>query len=93
MTYHRILEALKTARKTAGQDDGPVANNARRFFDGDLQNPRANGRFTYRGKKGTQVCTSDKEVAKRWRQLLEDDDGVRAQWEEWKKTSLDDAAA
>ncbi|KAF7796489.1 hypothetical protein EIP86_007666 [Pleurotus ostreatoroseus] len=92
MTYYKILDALKAVRKTASLDDGPNADEARRFFGGDLLDPRAGGRFTYRGRQGVKVCTSDKEVAKRWRQLLEEDEELRAQWEEW-KTSPDVAAA
>ena len=84
-SYSKVLTSLKTAHKEyVASEDVPTARNALRFFHGDLSarphEPRP-GRFEFRKGAKFHVVTSDKEIARRWRTLLEDDEAVRLEWE------------
>lgn len=88
MSYSRVLTALKTARKqNVATEDAPAARDALCFFHGDLSarlgEPRP-GQFEFRRGARYYVVTSEKEIAKRWRQLLEEDADVRGRWEAMK---------
>jgi hypothetical protein len=82
MCYQGILDALKSKREVSIRDSyGPDAVAARRFFAGDLGQADAQGAFTYRKKNIKRVYQRDKDVALRWRRLLETDETIRARWQ------------
>jgi hypothetical protein len=80
MGYQALLDALKSKREAS---HAPDAAAARKFFAGDLGRTEANGAFTY--KKG--VYRKDKDIAVRWRKLLETDEGIRTRWEAMQSAS------
>ncbi len=82
MSYNQILDSLKADRKRVVKaKDAPLAAQAKMFFNGDLTAASARGRFLFRKGGIQRVCTSDKEIAKRWSKLLEDDEDIRRTWE------------
>ena len=85
LSYSQVLKALKGERVAAVEaDDAPAARDAFRFFGGDLSARAGESRpgwFEFRRGAHYHVVSSTREIACRWRKLLEDDDDVRAQWE------------
>lgn len=81
MKYQAILNQMKIKRQAAERESyGPDAAAARQFFDGNLGRSDAQGKFTYRKNSQLYVYQKDKEVAIRWRGLLDDNESIRVRW-------------
>ncbi|KAF7980504.1 hypothetical protein HWV62_38012 [Athelia sp. TMB] len=81
MKYQGILDRLKSKRQVAERESyGADAAAARQFFNGNLGQSDAHGKFTYRKNGRSHIYQKDKEVATRWRQLLDSDESIRARW-------------
>ncbi|KAI0057705.1 hypothetical protein BV25DRAFT_1812062 [Artomyces pyxidatus] len=83
MLYNDIIASLKAERKSRDNSVQVTtdAAHARMFFGGDLTREDAGHVFTYRKSGKVMACSRDVEVAKRWRSLLTNNDGIRARWE------------
>lgn len=79
MPYQHIQDALQAKRATLFKRD---ADAARTFFDGDLSRVDAGRRFQYKKTGKLKTYTGDKEIAFRWRKLLEEDKEIRERWAE-----------
>ena len=81
MNYQAIENQVSKERKDRDTED---AADARYFFDNDLRRDR---RFIWKNQKSeTEVVKKQaKDIAKTWRQILETDEDVAAQWEEKKR--------
>lgn len=76
-----ILDRLRNKRQANERDlYGPDAAAARKFFSEDLGRSDAGGKFTYRKNGKSFVYKRDKDVATRWRALLDTDESVRVRW-------------
>jgi len=75
--YQKILDTLRKERTAIAARH---AADARSFFGGDLDHPRAAGAFRYVRSGKSLVCTDDDTVAQRWLKLLQDRHDVAAQW-------------
>jgi len=91
MGYQHILDALKAKRELAVRDVfGSDAAAAKRYFDGNLAHEDARGAFVYRKGGQKKVYKKDRDIAIRWRKLLEDNDEIRARWEDMRDESISD---
>ncbi|KAG1865940.1 hypothetical protein F4604DRAFT_2025286 [Suillus subluteus] len=66
-SYQQILNCIADQRISAAAQD---ANDARTFFDGNLDHPLAQGAFRYTKGGKSYVSSKDDAVAKKWRELL-----------------------
>lgn len=86
--YTQILHVLKGKRKASYVNTYTTdADAARTFFEGDLGRPEAKGAFSYRKSNVVKVYTSDEKIALSWRNLLEEDEEIRLQWEQRQQAS------
>ncbi|KAI0319553.1 hypothetical protein OF83DRAFT_1109633 [Amylostereum chailletii] len=76
--YSAIVDRLRDDRSTVDKRD---ADNARRFFNGNLEHPDAGNAFVYRKTGKRCVKKKDSMVASAWRDLLAADEEVRMRWE------------
>ena len=78
MSYQQILDRLKMAR--THQDDLDY-EAVMRYFDRNLDHVDAKGKFRYKkGGKSVLMCKR-RDVAKKWRELLAEDDTLRVGWD------------
>ena len=71
--YQQILNRLASRRTEDAVQD---AANARTFFEGNLNHPDANGAFQYLKRGQTHVLRKDNAIAKKWRELLDNDPDI-----------------
>jgi hypothetical protein len=64
-------------RKEGLSDCVTDAAAAREFFGGDLEHENARGAFRYKKSGKWLVVSSDKQIAMRWRKLLENREDIR----------------
>jgi hypothetical protein len=82
MGYQHILDALKAKREAKIRDSfRDDAEAARRYFDGNLAHQDANDAFKYKKNGKDRWYVKDKDIAIRWRRLLEANPDVKAKWE------------
>lgn len=79
MNITKINAVLTQQRVKRDERD---ATDARQLFGKDLGG--TNGRFTYVKQGVTRTITDKAIIARRWRELLKDDAGVRREWEQKK---------
>ena len=77
MSYQQILDRLKAAR--AHQDDLDY-EAAMQYFGSNLDRADTKGKFRYKkGGKSMLMCKR-RDVAKKWRELLAEDNALRVRW-------------
>jgi hypothetical protein len=73
LTYQQILNRLTSRRVENAVRD---AADARTFFGGNLDHPDASGAFRYLKHGQTHILSKDDAVAKKWRELLDNDPAI-----------------
>jgi hypothetical protein len=75
--YSGILKRLKALRKEGMCNYTADAASARKYFCGNLEHNNAHGAFRYKKSGKWLVVSSDKQIAVRWRRLLESREDIR----------------
>ncbi|KAI0319556.1 hypothetical protein OF83DRAFT_1109649 [Amylostereum chailletii] len=76
--YSAIVDRLRDGRSAMDERD---ADNARRFFNGNLEHPDAHNAFVYRKSGKRYIKKKASIVASAWRNLLAANEDVRSRWE------------
>ncbi|KIJ08190.1 hypothetical protein PAXINDRAFT_18653, partial [Paxillus involutus ATCC 200175] len=84
-SYQQILDTLSKERDGKATHN---AENARLFFGGDLSHPDTKGVFFYLKSGKKFLTTKDPVIARKWLQLLEEDDNISSQWARIQNTVL-----
>ncbi|EPS94613.1 hypothetical protein FOMPIDRAFT_1054901 [Fomitopsis schrenkii] len=77
MSYQQILDKLKAARTHRDDLDYKAAM---RYFGGNLDRADAKGKFQYKKGGKSMLMRKRRDVAKKWRELLAEDDSLQAGW-------------
>lgn len=77
MSYQQILDRLKAVR---AHQDNVDYKAAIEYFGGNLDRTDANGKFRYKKGGKSMLMRKARDVAKKWRELLAEDDTLRTRW-------------
>lgn len=77
MSYQQVLDALQATRVSTNKAD---YNAAMQYFDGDLGRADTQDIFKYRKRNVSYIMTNKKAIAEKWRELLDTNPVIRANW-------------
>ncbi|KDQ61320.1 hypothetical protein JAAARDRAFT_579445 [Jaapia argillacea MUCL 33604] len=81
MCYSQILDRITKAKETGRSQFKADAEAARTFFGGQLDDPKAMGKFQYKKSGKWRIRSTDEQVAMAWRVLLEENEDIKLEWE------------